>query len=90
MKTTREKKNQKIVYSVCAGVLALICAANVAVLSSCSYIKAADEYQSSGAGSYICDPVETAFANHFNVPSFSDITEEAFAGIASVMLPMIS
>ena len=87
MKTTREKKNWKTVYSVCAGVLALICAANVAVLSSCSYVRASDETygaQTAGEDSYLCDPVEVAFTNYFCVPDFADITEEQFAGIASV------
>ena len=77
MKTTREKKHLKTVYSVCAGVLALICAANVAVLSSCSYVRVADDIAShaDGAGEmYLYDPVETALANHFIVPAFSDIT----------------
>ncbi len=87
MKTTREKKNLKTVYSVCAGFLALICAANVAVLSSCSYVRATDEtYGAAAAGedAYLCDPVEVAFTNYFCVPDFADITEEQFAGIASV------
>ncbi len=87
MKTTREKKNWKTVYSVCAGVLALICAANVAVLSSCSYVRATDDSVGSGTGaeqSYLCDPIETAFANYFCVPDYDDITDEQFAQIESV------
>ncbi len=86
MKTTREKKNLKTVYSVCAGVLALICTANVAVLSSCSYVRATDESAigTAGAEAYLCDPIETAFANYFCVPDYADITEEQFAGIETV------
>ena len=86
MKTTREKKNLKTVYTVCAGVLALITAANVAVLSSCSYVEAADGYRNNAAGAntYLCDPIEVAFSNHFHVPAFSDITDEQFASVASV------
>ena len=87
MKTTREKKNWKTVYSVCAGFLALICAANVAVLSSCSYVRATDELVGSGTVTeepYLCDPIETAFANYFCVADYDDITDEQFAQIESV------
>ena len=67
MKTTREKKNWKTVYSVCAGFLALICAANVAVLSSCSYVRATDDSVGGTMAEepYRYDPIETAFANYF-------------------------
>ena len=86
MKTTREKKNWKTVYSVCAGVLALICAANVAVLSSCSYVRATDDSVGGVVSEepYLYDPIETAFANYFCVPDYDDITEEQFAQIESV------
>lgn len=87
MKTTREKKNWKTVYSVCAGVLALICAANVAVLSSCSYVEAADDTFGAGTAAeepYLYDPIETAFANYFCVPDYDAITDEQFAQIESV------
>ncbi len=93
MKTTREKKNWKTVYSVCAGVLALICAANVAVLSSCSYVRATDEAytgQNEAGETYLYDPVETAFANYFCVPSFSDITEAQFAEIETVDVYLVT
>lgn len=87
MKTTREKKNWKSVYSVCAGVLALICAANVAVLSSCSYVRATDDSVGGGTMAeepYLYDPIETAFANYFCVPDYDAITDEQFAQIESV------
>ncbi len=87
MKTTREKKNLKTVYSISAGVLALICAANVAVLSSCSYVEAADDTFAVGTAAeepYLYDPIETAFANYFCVPDYDAITDEQFAQIESV------
>lgn len=86
MKTTREKKNWKSVYSVCAGVLALICAANVAVLSSCSYVRATDDSVGGVVSEepYRYDPIETAFANYFCVPDYDDITDQQLAQIESV------
>ena len=86
MKTTREKKNWKTVNSVCAGFLALICAANVAVLSSCSYVRATDDSVGGVVSEepYLCDPIETAFVNYFCVPDYDDITEEQFAQIETV------
>ena len=93
MKTTREKKNLKTVYSVCAGVLALICAANVAVLSSCSYVHASDDsvgVGTAGEESYLCDPIEIAFANYFCVPAYEDITEAQFAQIEDVDVYLVT
>ncbi|MBQ7301644.1 MAG: hypothetical protein IJW77_17595 [Clostridia bacterium] len=93
MKTTREKKNRKTILFLCAGILALICAANAAVLSSCSHTEASDDAIGDAVPEeeiFVYDPIETALANHFYVPSFSDITKEQFAQVETLDVYLVT
>ena len=89
MKNTREKKNSGKLYTICAGVLALIVSANVVLLSSCSYVEAADaenagDMSADAAVTYTYDPVKVALHNHFSVPYDMELTEEQYAQITSI------
>lgn len=91
MKTTREKKNRGRFCTICACVLACIAVSNVVLLSSCSYIEAMDVDTIGNADAvYVGDPIETALANHFCVPAFSDITEEQFDGIETLDVYLVT
>ena len=91
MKTTREKKNHGRFSTICACVLACIAASNVALLSSCSYIEAMDLDEKGITGPvYVGDPIEIALANHFCVPTFSDITEEQFDAIRTLDIYLVT
>jgi len=95
MKNTREKKNSGKLYTICAGVLALIVSANVVLLSSCSYVEAADAenagaQNTDAAVTYTYDPVKTALHNHFSVPYDMELTEEQYAQITSIDVYLIT
>lgn len=91
MKTTREQKNRRRFCTIFACALACIMLGNVALLSSCSYVEAMDTgAHAADHTAYSGDPVEIALANHFCVPSFSDITEEQLAEIETLALYLVT
>ncbi len=89
MKTTREKKHAKKLYTLCAGVLALIVGANAALLSSCGFIEAstaggAADGAADAEISYTYDPIDTALRNYFNIPETAEITAEMYGEIDTI------
>lgn len=89
MKTTREKKHEKRLYTLCAGVLALIVTSNVALLSSCGYMEtnalsSPADGMFGDAPVYTYDPIDVALRNYFGIPDTAEITAEMYAEIETI------